>query len=265
MPEGHTIHRLARDIGRDLRGRLLRAETRQEDFFGGGARRLDGRTLADTSAQGKHLFLHLDGAPSTDSVLHVHLGLFGKFRRHRLPAPEPSPNLRLRLSGDERAWDLTGPMVCALRSPDVLDEVAAKLGPDPLRRDADPDRFVRAVLRSGRPIGALLLDQSVVAGIGNVYRAELLHLAGIHPDRPGRSLSEAEAKGLWDATVEQLRLGLDRNRIVTVPLAGRRLSQVAREESWHVYQQEQCRTCGGAVEVAEVGNRRSFACPTCQP
>ena len=260
MPEGHTIHRLARDIGRDLRGQRLVAETEQESFFGDGARRIDGRVLAGTSAMGKHLFLHLDGA----EVLHVHLGLFGKFRRHAVPAPQPSPNLRLRLSGDTAAWDLTGPTVCALRPPEVLDEVAAKLGPDPLLRDADPDHFVQRVLRSSKPIGALLLDQSVIAGIGNVYRAELLHLAGIHPDRPGRSLSEAEVKGLWHAAVEQLRLGLQRNRIVTVPLAGRRLARVPREESWHVYQQDRCRRCGGPVEVHEVGNRRSFACPRCQ-
>ena len=261
MPEGHTIHRLARDIGRDLRGRSVTTETRQEGFFGDGARALDERTLETTSANGKHLFLHWDGG----DVLHVHLGLFGKFRRHGLPAPEPSENLRLRMTGDEWAWDLTGPMVCTVRGPDVVDEVADKLGPDPLRRDADPDRFVTTVLRSRKPIGALLLDQSVIAGIGNVYRAELLHLAEVHPDREGRSLSEAEAKGLWDLAVDQLRLGLKRNRIVTVPLAGRRLSQIPREESWHVYHQDRCRSCGAAVEVTDVGNRRSFACPSCQP
>jgi endonuclease-8 len=261
MPEGHTIHRLARDLRRDLRGPALRAETRQEGFFGEGARRLDGRELVDTSAMGKHLFLHWDGA----EVLHVHLGLFGRFRRHRVPAPEPSPNLRLRLTGPERAWDLTGAMVCALRGPDVLDEVAAKLGPDPLRADADPDRFVTKVLRSRKPIGALLLDQSVIAGIGNVYRAELLHLTGIHPDREGRSLSEADVKSLWALAVEQLRLGVQRNRIVTVPLDGRRLRDVRRGEDRHVYKRQECLTCAGPVEWTDVGNRRSYACPTCQP
>ena len=261
MPEGHTIHRLARDLRRDLRGHAVGAETRQEGFFGDGARRLDGRTLEDTSAAGKHLFLHWDGG----EVLHIHLGLFGKFRRHPRPAPEPSPNLRLRMAGPERAWDLTGAMVCALRGPEVVDEVLGKLGPDPLRRDADPDRFVARVLRSRKPIGALLLDQSVIAGIGNVYRAELLHLAGLHPEREGRSLTEADAKGLWDSAVEHLRLGLQRNRIVTVPLAGRRLDRIRREESWHVYHQDRCRTCGGELERTEVGNRNSFACPACQP
>src|SRR5688572_18321729 len=108
MPEGHTIHRLARDIRRDLRGQAVSAETRQEQFFGDGARRLDGRVLGGTSAMGKHLFLHWDGA----EVLHIHLGLFGRLVAHPVPPPEPSPNLRLRLAGSERAWDLTGAMVC---------------------------------------------------------------------------------------------------------------------------------------------------------
>jgi formamidopyrimidine-DNA glycosylase len=168
MPEGHTIHRLARDIARDLRGHPVVAETRQ-DRFRDGARRIDGRVLERTSANGKNLFLHLADAPEPGSeILHVHLGLFGKFRRAPLPAPEPSDALRVRLSGPDHAWDLTGPITCELRAPDVLDEVAAKLGPDPLRRDADPARFVERVRSSAKPIGALLLDQTVVAGSGKV-------------------------------------------------------------------------------------------------
>ncbi|HAS10985.1 MAG TPA: DNA glycosylase [Acidimicrobiaceae bacterium] len=259
MPEGHTIHRLARDLGEDLLDRPVAATARQERFADG-ARRLDGQVLTGAEAHGKHLFLHWDGG----EVLYVHLGLIGKFRRHQLPAPEPSPNLRLRLSGEATAWDLTGPMTCELRDPDVVDEVTATLGPDPLRRRADPRPFIDAVRRSRKPIGALLLDQSVIAGIGNVYRAEVLHLAGIDPSRPGQSLSEDEVRTLWRLSVEQLRLGLKRNRIVTVPLGGRRLTSISREESFHVYKQERCRTCGADVVRSPIGNRTSYACATCQ-
>lgn len=260
MPEGHTIHRLARDMADDLLGRPVEASARQERFADG-ARCLDGQVLTDTDAHGKHLFLHWDSG----DVLYVHLGLIGKFARHPLPAPQPSPNLRLRLAGQDAGWDLTGPMVCELRDPDVVEQIAGTLGPDPLRRRADPQRFVDAVRRSRKPIGALLLDQSVLAGIGNVYRAELLHLAGIDPNRPGTSITEDEARTLWGLAVEQLRLGLKRNRIVTVPLGGRRLTSVPREDSWHVYKQERCRTCGDAVVLSQVGNRTSYACATCQP
>lgn len=260
MPEGHTIHRLARDIAADLVGRPVEASARQERFAEG-ARRLDGQVLTGTDAHGKHLFLHWD----CGDVLWVHLGLIGGFRRSELPAPEPSPNLRLRLAGDATAWDLTGPMTCELADPDVVQRVAATLGPDPLRRGARPQRFVDTVLASRKPIGALLLDQSVIAGIGNVYRAELLHLAGIDPARPGRSLTEDDARTLWRLAGEQLRLGLKRNRIVTVPLAGRRLASVPREDSWHVYKQDRCRTCGDQVARNPVGNRTSYACASCQP
>jgi endonuclease-8 len=260
MPEGHTIHRLARDLRDDLAGRPVRTDVRQ-DRFRDGAARLDGRVLAGTDAMGKHLFLHFDG----DEVLYVHLGLIGKLQRRPLPAPEPSPNLRLRLQGEASAWDLTGPMACELRDPSLVDAVAATLGPDPLRRDARPQRFVDAVTASRKPIGALLLDQSVIAGIGNVYRAEILHLAGLHPDRPGRSLTEDQVRELWRLAVEQLRLGVKRNRIVTVPLGGRRLASIGRGDSWHVYKQERCRTCGDEVVHHAVGNRTSYACTTCQP
>lgn len=259
MPEGHTIHRLARDLGADLRDHRIQTDSRQ-DRFADGARRLHGRPLERTSANGKHLFLHFDGA----EILHVHLGLFGKWRRVAAPFPAPSDALRVRLATDEVAWDLTGAITCDLRGPDVLDEVAASLGPDPLRRDADPQRFVDRVRRSRKAIGALLLDQSVVAGIGNVYRAEILHLTGIHPEREGRSLSEAEARAIWDETVTQLRLGVKRNRIVTVPLQGRRLSSMTRDRAVHVYKQEQCRTCGGPVTWSDVGGRTMYACPACQ-
>lgn len=144
MPEGHTIHRLARDMAEDLLGRPVTASARQSRFADG-VRRIDGQVLSGTDAHGKHLFLHWDSG----DVLYVHLGLIGTFRRHPAPAPEPSPNLRVRLSGEDAAWDLTGPMVCELRDPDVVDQVAASLGPDPLRRGADPQRFVDAVGGTG--------------------------------------------------------------------------------------------------------------------
>jgi endonuclease VIII len=260
MPEGHTIHRLARDLSKDLRGHAVGTAHRQ-DRFADGARRLDGRVLDRTSANGKHLFLHFEGA----EVVHIHLGLFGKFRRLVAPVPEPSAALRVRFCGPEAVWDLTGAITCELRGPDVLDEVAATLGPDPLRRGARPDEFVRRVQRSRKPIGALLLDQAVIAGIGNVYRAEILHLTGIDPATEGRLLSEAQLHEIWDRTVEQLRLGLKRDRIVTVPLNGRRLSSMRRGDSVHVYKQSSCRTCGSPVEHSDIGGRNMFSCPRCQP
>ncbi len=265
MPEGHTIHRLARDLSKDLRGHQVGTTFRQ-DRFAAGARLLDGRMLERTSANGKHLFLHWADSPTRAAeILHIHLGLFGKFRRYVDPIPEPSDALRVRLCGPQAVWDLTGAITCELRGPEILDEVARTLGPDPLRRGARADDFVRRVRTSRKPIGALLLDQAVVAGIGNVYRAEILHLAGIHPAVEGRALSDQQVRDIWDLTVDQLRLGVKRDRIVTVPLRGRRMSSVTRHDSVHVYKQAECRSCGAPVEHSDIGGRNMFACPNCQP
>lgn len=262
MPEGHTIHRLARDQRRDLRGRAVEAASPQGRFAEGAAR-IDGATPVRIDAWGKHLFHHYD----TGDVLHVHLGLIGKFRRRPSPPPEPVGVIRLRLSGEERTWDLSGPAICALVSPDDVARRVASLGPDPLRRDADPDRFVDRVRRSAKPIGALLLDQAVIAGIGNVYRAEMLFLAGIHPEAEGRTLTDDQVRGLWDLAVTLLTAGVRRNRIVTVDPAevGIPLSRITRADAVYAYHRAHCIRCGDAIERLEVAGRRIDACPTCQP
>ena len=266
MPEGHTLHRLARDLRRDLAGVAVSASSPQGRFADGAAR-LDGQVLVGTEAYGKHLFVRFERG----DVLHVHLGLIGVFRRARAtpgePPPEPVGQVRLRLVGGDAVWDLSGPMVCRVAPPTVVDEVTALLGPDPLRRGADPQRFIDAVLRSRKPIGALLLDQSVIAGLGNVYRAELLYLCGIHPLREGRSLSVDEAHALWDAAVAQLKLGLRRNRIVTIDPADLDgpIHRVRRGEGVYVYRQEHCFRCGAATEVVDLAGRPIRACPAEQP
>jgi endonuclease-8 len=261
MPEGHTIHRLARDQKRDLVGRVVRAWSPQGRFAEGAAR-IDGAVLLRTEAAGKHLFHTYD----TGDVLHVHLGLIGKFTRRPAPPPPPVGEVRLRLEGESAAWDLNGPNVCALIDPATKAARIARLGPDPLRPDADPERFVRRVRRSSAPIGTLLLDQSVIAGVGNVYRAEVLWVLGIHPARPGRDVDEDDLRAMWDWLVVQLKAGVRRNRIVTVdPSELRmRIADVKRGEAVAIYHQETCRRCGAGVSALAVAGRRIDACLTCQ-
>lgn len=262
MPEGHTIHRLARDQRRDLRRRPVRASSPQGRFADGAAR-LHGAVPTRIDAWGKHLFHRYD----TGDVLHVHLGLIGKFRRQPSPPADPVGVIRLRLEGDERTWDLSGPAICAVITPDEAAAVVARLGPDPLRRDADPDRFVAKVRRSSKPIGALLLDQGVIAGIGNVYRAEVLYLTGIHPEAEGRSLSEAQVRELWDLAVVLLTAGVRRNRIVTVDPAevGIPVARMTKADAVYAYHREWCLRCGDRMVLLDVAGRRIDACPTCQP
>jgi endonuclease-8 len=261
VPEGHTIHRLARDQRRDLAGAPVRASSVQARFAEGAAR-LDGQVLERIEPYGKHLFHWF----ASGDVLHVHLGLIGKFRRQPAPAPEPVGEVRLRLEGVGAAWDLSGPMVCRIVTPDDVPPVIAKLGPDPLRRDADPSAFATRLRRSAKPVADLLLDQSVVAGVGNVYRAEVLFLCGIHPMRPGRSLTDDEVACLWSTIVAELKSGLRRNKIVTVPPA--ELDVPVRSlrsgEGVYAYKREICRRCGSAIAVHQAGGRRVWACETCQ-
>ena len=261
MPEGHTIHRLARDHRRDFGGRPVAASSPQGRFAEGAAR-IDGSVAQRFEAWGKHEFAWL----SSGDVLHVHLGLIGTWVRHPVPALDPVGQVRLRLVGEAHAWDLSGPAICTLLTPEEVDARVARLGPDPLRPDADPGRFVSRVRRSGAPIGGLLLDQSVIAGVGNVYRAEVLWELGIHPTRPGRSLDEGTLQAMWDWLAHQLRLGVRRNRIVTVDPGelGKAIREVRRGEGVAVYHQEACRRCGRPMATLRVAGRRIEACLACQ-
>ncbi|MFM7140594.1 MAG: Fpg/Nei family DNA glycosylase, partial [Alphaproteobacteria bacterium] len=213
MPEGHTIHRLALDLERDLVGHRVQASSPQGRFPE--ADEVDGRVLRSTEAIGKHLLLHF----GPGGIVHVHLGLFGRFRRQRDPVPPPRDTTRLRLEGPERTWDLVGPTICELLSTRGLRELRARLGVDPIAartsRDA-LDRTFASLARTRRDVGSLLLDQGVFSGIGNVYRAEILFLLGIDPATPARELTRRDFDAIWSKSRELLRLGVAERRIVTV-------------------------------------------------
>lgn len=261
VPEGHTIHRLARDHAADLRGRPVAVSAGQERFADG-VRRLDGQLLRRVEAWGKHLFHTWESG----EVLHVHLGLIGHWARLGAES-EPRATVRLRLAVDDIAWDLTGPMRCRLITPDEKQAVTAGLGPDPLRRDARPEDARDRIGRSDRPIGLLLMEQGVIAGIGNVYRSEVLNIVGIDPRRPGRSITDDEFDAIWAETVRQLRLGVRRNMIVTMDRSELSvpLSRLQRGEGRYVYKQERCGRCDTELDVFELAGRTTWSCSACQP
>jgi len=262
MPEGHTIHRLARDLNATLRDVPVTAWSPQ-GRFDNGARALDGQTLASAQAWGKYLFCDF----GIGEVLHVHLGLIGKFRRKDAPPPAPVGEIRLRLEGPGDTWDLSGPTRCDLISPDEQNRITRTLGADPLRRSPNVAQAREKFARSGRSVGALVLDQTVIAGIGNVYRAEILFLCGIHPARPARTLSDDEFELMWSETVRLLRLGMKMGRIVTTDPAeiGRPRSRMSAEDRLYVYHRERCKRCGDELPTLELGGRPIGFCPTCQP
>ncbi|MEM6331136.1 MAG: Fpg/Nei family DNA glycosylase, partial [Planctomycetota bacterium] len=187
--------------------------------------------------------------------------------RHKSPPPEPRGQVRLRLVGKERAVDLNGPNCCELITPAEWDAVRERLGEDPLRADHDPDAAWRRISRSRAAIGTLLLNQSVIAGVGNIYRSEVLFLLGIHPETPGKLLSRDAFDALWAKTVELLKIGVKHNRIIIADPAdvGRPRSRMKRDERLLIYKKPECTACGESIEAWELGARRVFACPACQP
>jgi endonuclease VIII len=259
MPEGHLLHRYARLHRKHLVGRPVAASSPQGRFTSG-AERIDGRVLDDAEAYGKHLFHRFD-----DAVVHVHLGRQGTLLWLPSPPPAPRASVRLRMGAEAGAADLIAPLVCELGDDALRDEVVEGLGPDPLRDDADPEIAWAAIHASRRPIGALLLDQSVVAGIGNVLRAELLNMAGIHPSLEGSMLPRRTFDDLWTAIRGVMRVAAEEGRIITRRPAGVPAADIDEIEGRFVYKRERCGRCGSPLERLEIADRAINACPVCQP
>ena len=257
MPEGHTIHRLARDLD-ELRGGPLRASSPQGRFADGAAR-LDGASLERIEPHGKHLFLGM----STGDQVHVHLGMQGKWLRYADPSVPPRPQVRLRLATPKLVRDLIAPSVCEVLDDDGVRRVTAWLGPDPLRADADVPAALAALSSDTRALGTVLLDQSVLAGVGNVFRNEALHAVGVDPRRSCGSLDADLLARLWDVLRRMMAQAVEDGRIVTV--GGPDRLSLPESETRHVYKQHHCRDCGAPVEVLEIGGRTAYVCPVDQP
>jgi DNA-formamidopyrimidine glycosylase len=263
LPEGHTIHRYANQHRRLLKGHTVAARSPQGRFAKGAAL-LDGLQLTDVEPYGKHLFYRFDGG----LTLHVHLGLYGAFRQFDGDAPAPTPGTRLELATRDLTLRLAGPTACELIDPPTERAIRARLGPDPLRRDADVEAVRRAFARRRTPVGAVLLDQAVVAGIGNAFRAEALFVTGIDPQRPANELYREQFDQLWATLATMLRKGVQSGRIVTVSPAELGRSRQSRNvEDWrYVYRRAglPCRRCGTTVVSWPLAARPMYACPTCQ-
>ena len=270
MPEGHTVHRLAAAFSERFAGKTVSARSPQGRFAQGAAL-LDGRVLEAAEAHGKQMFLLF----SELVWLRVHLGLYGMWRfagpglagigrRTRGAAaafpPEPRGLVRLRLQTRRNVADLSGPTACVLMTPEEKAAAMRRLGEDPLRSDADPSRAYARLRASRMAIGQLLMRQDIVAGIGNIYRAELLFRAGLDPHVAGRDLPEAVWAAMWSDLASLLREGVRTGRNVTTE-AGRR----GREATFVAHRAGlPCRRCGEAVRAELMGGRRLYWCAGCQ-
>lgn len=283
MPEGHTIHALADRLVRSFGDRPV-SVTSPQGRFAADASLLDGRMLEAATADGKHLFVDI-----ADQILHVHLGLIGTFPV--IPyvtdePPEPVGAVRLRIVGERHYADLRGPMVCALIGEDDRHAIRAALGPDPLDPKADPDIALDRLRRTKRGVGALLMDQAVVAGVGNVYRCEVLHRHRIDPFTPGAELPEDLWRDIWRDLVQLLDVGVAFGQILTMEdqvveaerliadgtaraitdsLTGERLGDFF-ERRFSTYKRtgKPCERCGTTIHNERVAGRTLYWCPGCQ-
>lgn len=292
MPEGHTVHRIARQLSLDLVGHRL-AISSPQGRFAAGARRLDGQVLVASRAVGKQLFLEF----ASGDVLRVHLGLYGawdffgrltplepgtaargsmgapRLRRavrmgegerevvggdERFP-PEPVGQVRVRLASEQTVADLRGPSACEVLDPPQAAAAVARLGPDPA---GEPDGHGRDVMidrltSRNVAVGQLLMDQAVVAGIGNIYRAELLFRARLDPHTPGRRVPRDLAGALWDDWSVLLAEGIRTGLIVT--------RDDPAVPHW-VYHRAglPCLVSGTPVVVEPMAGRHLYWCPVCQ-
>lgn len=302
MPEGHSVHRIAARFRADLTGSPV-AVSSPQGRFAQGAALLDGGELEDCFAVGKQMFAIFTG----ELALRVHLGLYGAWdfsilesdataavgsmgapRISRVRAgeeetatgtsgaegmwpPAPVGAVRVRLLTETVCADLRGPTVCEVITPAEVAAHRERLGPDPAvdGRARGWTRFRDKAAHRRVAIGALLMDQSMIAGIGNIYRAEMLFRAGIDPYTPTNQLGEERLKALWDDWCRLLPIGIETGVIVTrTRLRGKaRERMLEDEETRHfVYGRagEPCRVCRTPISLAEMQARKLYWCAQCQ-
>jgi endonuclease-8 len=272
MPEGHTLHRLAGALSTAFAGTTPDVSSPQGRFADGAAL-LDGTVLERAWAHGKLLFVDF----ADERTLYVHLGLIGKwFVLPVDPARDESPvvgAVRLRIADERHVADLRGPMACTVVDQEEVGRLVARQGPDPLQPAQDPDAAYRAIARSGKTLAELLMDQTVLAGVGNIYRCEVLWRHRLHPLKPGRSLKRASWQLVWDDLVRLMPWGVRTGTIITLDdvledtaaaLGRGETPEVPRE--FAVYQRTgmPCLRCGSTVRSKVVAGRNLFWCGGCQ-
>jgi endonuclease-8 len=259
VPEGDTVWLTARRLHDAFAGeRLVRAELRVPRHA---TADLTGRRITEVISRGKHLLIRVE----PDLTLHTHLGMEGSWRIRRASARWPSPYEPVRVVLASESLQAVGyklARVDLLRTADE-DSVVGHLGPDLLGPDWDVDEAVRRLAsRPDRPIGEALLDQSNLAGIGNLYRSELLFLRGIHPTMPVREA------GNLTRMVQLARQLLWVNREHPEQST---TGKLRRGEAHWVYGRagEPCRRCRTPIQRITLGptgeERTAYVCPHCQP
>lgn len=264
MPEGDTVHRAARRLHEALAGRtVVRCDVRVPQYA---TVDLSGDPVHDVVARGKHLLMRIG-----TTTVHSHLKMEGSWHVYRPGARWRRPAFEARMvlevgaaPDDEQGWQAVGFALGELEiAPTAQEEdMVGYLGPDPLGPDWDrTEALARLTADPARPIGLALLDQRIIAGLGNDYRNETLFLRGVLPETP---VGEVDAAAAVDLAVRLIRANRDRVERTTTgdTRRGRRLWVAHRER-------QPCRRCGTPVRQGTLGDtalteRMTWYCPSCQ-
>lgn len=294
MPEGNEIHRWAERHTAAFAGLKVKVDapegSRFQDWH-----LLSDRKLITVRAVGKHLGYDF----GKDRILHVHLGMYGDWTEGTGPLPPEKGALRVRIyspakiktgvhegenirhswySDDDGtghiapervAWiELRGPTDCSVWTEEKWQELRDRLGPDPL--DNDPaSKFIERVQKRKTSIALLLMDQNVAAGVGNIFRAELLFRARLNPFTPGNEIDAKTLTAIWKDAIPLMKHAMVDRRIITTKPKDRPTKKTGsplKEEAHYVYRRQgkPCLICGTAIKTMELAGRNLFWCPTCQ-
>lgn len=261
MPEGDSIRRLADTMDENFSGEEVMIST-PRGAYPEIVERLSGRNLLEADAVGKNLFLKFPD----DEWVHIHLGLFGKVRFGNTiidntggvttvkNASLPASRTDLQISTEKKSVSFSSLMRCDLINSEERKVVLERLGPDPLSRnmgEEEREAFIKNFSKSRKAVADALLDQSLVAGVGNILRAEILHNLGMYPFRRSDEFSEEELNQLWDEVVRMMKKSVKDGRI---PI------KIYRRGS----SRRRCPDCGELVKKERFRGRTLHHCETCQ-
>ena len=257
MPEGDTVYLTAHNLNRALAGQVLTGCDIRVPAFA--AVDFTGELVHEVVPRGKHLLIRVG-----DAIIHSHLKMEGSWHLYRVGSPWKRPSWQARVILTTAEWVAVGFQLGLVEvlSRTEADAALAHLGPDPLAADWDPDETLKRMLADpARPIGLALLDQRVIAGLGNVYRNELCFLRGVLPTRAVGDVAELEK------LVELARRLIHANR-ERVPRST--TGRLRGETLWvHGREGRPCLRCGTAIRRAKLGEselaeRQIYFCPSCQ-
>ena len=271
MPELPEVETVRRGLEKLILGKKISSieirypkmiKTDLEEF----QRELPGQIIESMGRRGKYLLFYL-----TDKVLISHLRMEGKYFYYPDQVPERKHAhifFQFEDGGTLVYEDVRKFGTMELLAPDLLDAyfISKKLGPEPKDQDFDLQVFQAALSKSKKPIKSHLLDQTLVAGLGNIYVDEVLWRAQIHPARPSQTLTAEEATAIHDQTIAVLGQAVEKGGS-TIRTYTNAFGEDGTMQDFHqVYDKtgQACSRCGAVIEKIQLGGRGTHFCPQCQ-